>query len=241
MALNQYVLGCLRVHGYKPKVMYTGDEYFIFSGFPNSIMHFTMSRTPGWLWGCWVNGESMESPDKPAIQLFCQHKTSIDKFKPSASDCKIEITFRELHDVMFNDYVTKYVNEPWSMRKIAALADFVRMHPFLAYAGECDEYLPMGFHPTACMAYGVARWAKEKTCDGVVRTAARAVKKAVTLHPLVERAHVSYWGYPKAELRIVIKDGVDEVPDWMACRTVSLFGSTLRVCTVSHDGEWEYE
>ena len=241
MALQQYVLECLRVHRYKPKVKYTGDEYFIFSGYPNSIMHFTMSRTPGWLWGCWVNGESMESPDEPAIQLFCQHKTNIDKFKPSASDCKIEITFRELHDVMYNDYVTKYVNEPWSMRKIAALADFVRMHPFLAYAGECDDYLPMGFHPTADMVYGVARWARDGAAEIAVRRLAAVSKALLSKSRLVEKVHASEWAYPTSCLTVVIKEGVDSVPNWMGCREVDILGKTLRIETVSHDGEWEYK
>ena len=241
MALNQYVLDCLRVHGYRPKVTYMGDEYFIFSGFPNSIMHFTLSRTPGWLWGCWVYGENANDADKAAIRLFCQHKTQIDKFKPFASDCKVEITFRDLHDVMFNDYVTHWVNEPLSMRKVAALADFVRMHPLLAYVGECDDYWPLNYHPSVSMACGVARWARDGTAEVAVRRLAAVAKTFLSKSRLVEKVHASEWAYPTSHLLVVIKEGVDSVPNWMACREVEFLGKALRIETVSHDGEWEYE
>lgn len=63
-----------------------GSGYFIFDYGPNTVIHFRLKETPGWLYGIWwsfkVNKEGIISI---VGEFFAQYEEEIDKFKPSAS------------------------------------------------------------------------------------------------------------------------------------------------------------
>lgn len=63
-----------------------GNGYFIFDYGPNTVIHFRLKETPGWLYGVWwsfkVNKEGIISI---VGEFFAQYEEEIDKFKPSAS------------------------------------------------------------------------------------------------------------------------------------------------------------
>lgn len=63
-----------------------GSGYFIFDYGPNTVIHFRLKETPGWLYGVWwsfkVNKEGIISI---VGEFFAQYEEEIDKFKPSAS------------------------------------------------------------------------------------------------------------------------------------------------------------
>lgn len=159
-ALCDWVLDALAAKGYRAKRVMRGDTYFVFSGFPCSIVEFRLSRVwPGWRFGIWLHGEELlcDSGDEArVIQLFCQHDTQVDKFKPSASDMLVEIYKGELLDMLGRGAWTRsdgVVVRPWAERHVQALADQIRMHPFLSYEG-VKGWMPIDYRPTA----NAVRW-----------------------------------------------------------------------------------
>ena len=169
-ALTDFVLDTLRAHGSEPRDVRRGDTYFIMQGLPNSVDSFRLSRVwPGWLFGLWVHGEYLidESldADKPVIQLFCQHESQIDKFKPSRSELLVELSRWEFASLLENCDTGPFTNEHWPMRAIAGLVDGIRQHPFLAY----DGHEPLTGHPVASGLKGLARSAYKKRHDDLAR------------------------------------------------------------------------
>lgn len=240
--LVKFALDSLRAHGYRPKVTYDGDTYFIFTGCPHSVTHFTMPQTPGWLWGIWAKGEFVKDDGITVLSLFCQHKTQIDKFKPSASACCVNLSMGDLADVMNGDYKTRWVNEPWATRKMVALADFVRTHPFLAYCGECDDFMPMAYHPVLNTMSGVASHYRRELSKKVVRLMGRGFQAYASMFPFVEEARITEWAYPTSELQIRIEEGADpEMLMRVIPSNLELLGETFR-CSIN-DGkvEWFYD
>ena len=244
--LVDFVLGSLRAHGYTPKVKYDGNVYFIFCGHPHWVTEFTMPQTPGWQWGIWANGENMLGVEDVitgdnVIQVFCQHKTQIDKFKPTASDCCVEIDENDLSDVMKGNYKTEWVDEPWAMRKVVALADFVRMHPFLAYCGECDSFMPMYYHPTLRTMRGFWWHYKSEASKAIMRGAGKAFRAYASMLPCVESARVMEWAYPASELIIHLKHGADPSPIFpVVPQSMRVFGETFRCRVIDGGEEWDW-
>lgn len=72
-----------------------GDGYYIFGMGTNSVVHFRIKETPGWLYGIWWSPIETEETknkkkkeyysDKVTCTFFMQHESLIDKFKPSYS------------------------------------------------------------------------------------------------------------------------------------------------------------
>jgi len=154
-ALCDWVLDVLAAKGYRARDVQRGDTYFVFGGYPCSVVSFRLSRVwPGWRFGIWLNAENLTGDadgDSKVIQLFCQHDTAIDKFKPSASDLVVEVTRHDLMRMIEDGPFVRsdgVVIRPGPERHVQALAEQVRMHPFLSYEGITD-WIPIDYHPAA--------------------------------------------------------------------------------------------
>lgn len=228
MALVNFVLRSLEIHGYRPKDVELGDEYFLFTHYPNSRDEFRLNRVwPGWRFGLWVYGEAFLDPewdpDRPVVQLFCQHDSLVDKFKPSASELHVELLLDDFDSLMKNDYKTQFVSEPWPMRLVARFADQIRLHPVLSYNGMNDHWclgdrlLPKTVKSLCRESYerhhdelAIDFWAKAADFMG-----RRAVKE-----PEFEDYHVSNWGlhsWPPVHLLVMPREGLSDDELGAAC------------------------
>lgn len=86
LELTRQLFEHLKSQNYTITTEQYGDGYFIFDYGPNTVVHFRLKETPGWLYGVWwrvsVNKEGVVSI---VGEFFAQYEEEIDKFKPSAS------------------------------------------------------------------------------------------------------------------------------------------------------------
>ena len=103
-----------------------GDGYFIFDYGPNTVVHFRLKETPGWLYGVWwrvnVNKEGIISI---VGEFFAQYEEEIDKFKPSASYYGCDM----LSLVAADGSICLDEGE------VVSIIDFIRNHPYRAWNG----------------------------------------------------------------------------------------------------------
>lgn len=103
-----------------------GDGYFIFDYGPNTVVHFRLKETPGWLYGVWwsfkVNKEGIISI---VGEFFAQYEEEIDKFKPSASyyAYDMEILMAADGSVCLEE------------GEVISIINFIRNHPYRAWNG----------------------------------------------------------------------------------------------------------
>ena len=116
-----------------------GDGYFIFGTGTNSVVHFHLEETPGWLYGLWLSEIDQNDPNaqKPVkIRFFAQFEDEIDKFKPSASIVSEECI------------VSMGVINSIECTHIKTAIHFIQQHPALAWYRDIhwvnynDEYVP---------------------------------------------------------------------------------------------------
>ena len=106
------------------------DGYFIFGFGTNSVVHFHIKETPGWLYGVWWDAVETEETknkkrkvycgDRVKCTIFTQYEDIIDKFKPSRSEYCSEFTLLfnldDFYDDKFDDfcYSIEFINkEPY--------------------------------------------------------------------------------------------------------------------------------
>lgn len=103
-----------------------GDGYFIFDYGPNTVVHFRLKETPGWLYGVWwrvsVNKEGIISI---VGEFFAQYEEEIDKFKPSASyyGCDMLSLVAADGSICLDE------------GKVVSIINFIRNHPYRAWNG----------------------------------------------------------------------------------------------------------
>lgn len=106
-----------------------GDGYFIFDYGPNTVVHFRLKETPGWLYGVWwsfkVNKEGIISI---VGEFFAQYEEEIDKFKPSASyyGCDMLSLVAADGSICLDE------------GKVISIINFIRDHPYRAWNGHID-------------------------------------------------------------------------------------------------------
>lgn len=106
-----------------------GDGYFIFDYGPNTVVHFRLKETPGWLYGVWwsfkVNKEGIVSI---VGEFFAQYEEEIDKFKPSTSyyGCDMLSLVAADGSICLDE------------GKVVSIIDFIRNHPYRAWNGHID-------------------------------------------------------------------------------------------------------
>lgn len=103
-----------------------GDGYFIFDYGPNTVVHFRLKETPGWLYGVWwsfkVNKEGIISI---VGEFFAQYEEEIDKFKPSASYYAYDM------EVLMAADGSVCLEEG----EVVSIINFIRDHPYRAWNG----------------------------------------------------------------------------------------------------------
>lgn len=246
-ALMDFLLDSLRAHGYVPRKVEMGDTYFIFKGCENSINEFRILGLPGWRFGVWIDSCAFFDPEweeeQAVIDFFCQHDVMVDKFKPYASDVRVQIDRIDLEQMFEGEC---WCDEPWPVRKMVAMVDFVRMHPLLAWCGECDDFLPMAYHPSMQVLRGIWMHYRPYVGDAALKLFGECLAVVVRRYDVVVDAKLVDRGpawRPRYELDVTIRDGAscDDVTDALRCLNddmwYSLLGSELRVNAVSEDGD----
>lgn len=119
---------------FKPYNIEYGDTYFVFTGEPNSVIHFRMKGVnKHWKFGMWVHSEYIDDDnfaDESVIQFFAQWDRNIDKFKPSRSDICVTIKAKQ-----FNTEPS----EEWLYSDIIDTLIVMKRHPILCYNGICGN------------------------------------------------------------------------------------------------------
>ena len=146
------VFNVLKTFKFTPYNIEYGDTYFLMQGNPNSVIHFRVKEVwKHWKFGLWIHSENLfkknlngyskdyynSVEDLSVIEIFVQHDTLIDKFKPTAS------TFCQTIDVgTFKLFLSKNFTSktefPWS--SIHQMLLWIKDHPFLAYDDVSPEW-----------------------------------------------------------------------------------------------------
>lgn len=234
-AICDWVLAVLERHGYRAREVDRGGAYFAFGGDRCSVVSFRLSRVwPRWRFGLWIHSESLLEEgggEKAVVELFCQHDSAIDKFKPSASDVSVEIDANGIDLMLRYCWETDWDGrpiEPWPERQVAMLADQVRLHPFLSYDGATryglidHRVVPRSVRymaTEACgrhhdeLAFGFwARWAERKV--------GRASSRPYVASCVIEHASLSW--YPAISIVCTLHD--DPRDEWLD-EMQALFGA----------------
>lgn len=135
--ISEIIFNTLKKEKFTPYNISYGDTYFIFTGNPNSVIHFQLKGVnKHWKFGMWINAENLienneegnEVKEEPVVRFFCQWDTNIDKFKPSASSLCETITNKEFDSD---------IEDCWN---IIQMVKFIKKHKLIAYCGFCGEY-----------------------------------------------------------------------------------------------------
>lgn len=103
-----------------------GDGYFIFDYGPNTVVHFRLKETPGWLYGVWWNlSVNEEGTVRVSGDFFAQYEEEIDKFKPSASyyGCSMPSLMAADGSICLEE------------GEVVSIITFIRDHPYRAWNG----------------------------------------------------------------------------------------------------------
>lgn len=126
LELTRQLFEHLKSQNYTIATEQYGDGYFIFDYGPNTVVHFRLKETPGWLYGVWwrvsVNKEGVISI---VGEFFAQYEEEIDKFKPSASYYGCDM----LSLVAADGSICLEEGE------VISIIDFIRNHPYRAWNG----------------------------------------------------------------------------------------------------------
>ena len=132
------VFDYIRKNNFMPVNIQYGNYYFIFDKGKDSVIHFGIKGLRNWKFAMWVNTNLNElkydKGEYPAIQFFCQHKTNIDKFKPSRSFFLAKYTLADVErksDLVFYEVIDILLH--------------IKRHPFIAFCMDaCEDYLYSG-------------------------------------------------------------------------------------------------
>lgn len=150
-AVASVVFDALSQQGVKVRDVKDMCGYFVFVFGLSSVYHFHVKGlSNNWKFGMWINElKPLFSTDvkdcdldKPFVQLFCQRKEMIDKFKPSRSDMLVEMSYRDWQSVMDG----RMMQLEWFAKDVSNMVKFIHMHPLLAYDGYCNSHF-LAYHP----------------------------------------------------------------------------------------------
>ena len=126
LELTRQLFEHLKSQNYTITTEQYGDGYFIFDYGPNTVVHFRLKETPGWLYGVWwrvsINKEGIVSI---VGEFFAQYEEEIDKFKPSASYYGCDM----LSLVAADGSICLEEGE------VVSIINFIRDHPYRAWNG----------------------------------------------------------------------------------------------------------
>ncbi len=74
------------------------EGYFVFDFGKNSVCHFKLKETPGWLYGIWLG--TKQNGYKYKYKLIGEHEEFIDKFKPSRTYINVTNNTKRFIDIV---------------------------------------------------------------------------------------------------------------------------------------------
>ena len=197
--------------GFKVRDIKYGDGYFIFDKGEDSVVHFRIKGLRGWLFGMWID----TNPDKlkkdfgeyPAVQLFCQHKDNIDKFKPSRSYFLIKLS---LSDIADEDYI-------YGEYEIKQMLGMIKRHPVMSYVMDrifYEKYFGHHYIPTYIKGkfqtkkYAIRQWCEDWVPYCWTKTKMLIIKKnrIVEKVSLFDHNCEGWICSPRFKLRIFFKE-----------------------------------
>ena len=126
LELTRQLFEHLKSQNYTITTEQYGDGYFIFDYGPNTVVHFRLKETPGWLYGVrWRVSINKEGIVSIVGEFFAQYEEEIDKFKPSASYYGCDM----LSLVAADGSICLEEGE------VVSIIDFIRNHPYRAWNG----------------------------------------------------------------------------------------------------------
>lgn len=144
--IAEHMFGVMRKLGFKPYNIEYGNGYFLFDRGEDSVIHFRLKGVwKHWKFGMWVNSEYLEEKYREeerymdykdyykVVQIFAQHDTWLDKFKPSRSDLCVAYEASDWNRCINGTYVSAWC-------KLEDMLKMMRRHPFMCYSGFCGEY-----------------------------------------------------------------------------------------------------
>jgi len=129
------VFNYIKENKFTPTNIKYGDGYFIFDMGDDSVVHFNIKGIPGWKFGMWINTDPEKlkndgGEDYPAVQFFCRHKIDLDKFKPSRSFFRVNISLEEMGK-----------DDTWGLYEIEKILKMIKRHPLIAFQMSwCEDH-----------------------------------------------------------------------------------------------------
>lgn len=112
--------------------------YYIFPMGTNAVVHFKIKECPGWLFGIWWNQPELINKKSKSYKLvgnfFAQYEDLIDKFKPTASIIKADLTasiYKKSREPEFNQW---YISD---LDDVSDQIRFIMREPALAFCRDC--------------------------------------------------------------------------------------------------------
>lgn len=169
------VFNYIRKNKFKPTNIQYGDGYCFFDTDKDmnkedigNIVHFDIKELHGWKFAMWIETDPEiiseyskgydDGKEYPALQFFCQHKSLIDKFKPSRSFFLVKF---DLERIVSDD--------DWIFYDIREILQMIKRHPFIAFTMDACEssfynksyigcYLDLKFY---MMKKAIKKWCKD--------------------------------------------------------------------------------
>lgn len=184
--IAEYMFEVIRNFGFEPYDIEYGNGYFVFDRGEDSVIHFRVKGVwKRWKFGMWVNSEYLEEKYREeeknrkyedyykVVQIFAQHDTWIDKFKPSRSSLCVEYDACDWEGRINGTYKYPFI-------RLGDMLKMMQRHPFMCYAEFCGDNA--GYYSGSFLA----EYIKYETKDKI-----RALK---------EKSAVAIW-YPWTKLK----------------------------------------
>lgn len=172
--------------------------YFVFVFGLSSVYHFHVKGlSNNWKFGMWINSLkplfSTENNDcdldKPFVQLFCQRKEMIDKFKPSRSDMLVEMSYRDWQSVVDGNMTQL----EWFADDVSRMVKFIHKHPILAYDGYCNSTF---------LSYRPIKYVVKNTVWGRARSVGKKVARSFLTYYSLHKAIKIADNYPDTVYKV---------------------------------------
>lgn len=197
-AVASTVFEALSQQGVKVRDVKDMCGYFIFAFGLGSVYHFHVKGlSNNWKFGMWINPLkplfSTENNDcdldKPFVQLFCQRKEMIDKFKPSRSDMLVEMSYRDWKYAMDGNMIQL----EWFADDVSRMVKFIHKHPILAYDGYCSSTF---------LSYRPIKYVVKNTVWGRARSVGKKIVRSVLTYYSLHKAIKLSDSYPDTVYKV---------------------------------------
>lgn len=143
--IAEHMFEVMRGFGFKPYDINYGNGYFLFDMGEDSVVHFRLQGVwKHWQFGMWIRSEYLEDKYREeeksmacedyykVVQIFAQHDTWIDKFKPSRCSLCVQYEACDWERMINGSYARAW----WELEDMLKM---MRRHPFMCYAEFCGE------------------------------------------------------------------------------------------------------